>query len=346
MYRALVMLGATFVLLLALWFTLTAPSGRAQPTFNVGINDIVPGGRVTSGYCERVRNGVTETHAGVDIAVISGTQSLPVTVTAGITGHVAATYPFTGHHYPAPPASSNSDWLRNFNSVVISDSTSHNFFFYCHFSQIMPGIVPSATVVPGTPIGIIGGMGANCTNTFGNHLHLEIRQDVGTAGWGSDEVDLVVGGTKTSAISPTLTIGPNVSVTVNSEAGGGLYYYEIVNDARSNLPVEMLRIGYGGKHPYIVKGVPPGWGHSLWEESPDWVWFYALEPAAAVLPGLALPGFAYFSPDLPGQVPFFVAYDDAGHSGGLGRTSVTVWGVSGRSVIYLPLVLRRTWLDP
>ncbi len=342
MYRLLLALGMTFGLLLALALALAVPDINLQQHLDINVDDFVPGGRLTSGYCERVRNGHHETHPGVDIAVISGTRSLPVTVTAGVTGHVEVTYPFTGHHYAA--TASNSEWLRNFNTVVISDSTSHNFFLYAHFSRIMSGIAASTTVTPGTPIGIIGGMGAACTNTFGNHLHLEIRRDIGASGWATAELDLVTSGTKNHAISPTLVLGPNMSVTVPSNAdrgGGGMhnYSYEIINDPTSDLPVEILRIGYKGTSPYTVTSVPEGWTYSTWPESPDWVWFYA-PPSAPGEPGATLAGFAYASLDPPGQVPFFVAYDDAGHGGGLGHTEVTVWGAYSRPPTYLPIILK------
>jgi murein DD-endopeptidase MepM/ murein hydrolase activator NlpD len=344
-YQVLVALVSAFALLFALQLALAAPNSKPQQNLTVSINidDFVPGGRVTSGYCERTRNGTTETHPGVDIAVISGTESLPITVTAGITGHVEATYPFTSTHYPT--SAPDSEWLHNFNTVVISDATSHNFFVYAHFSQIMPGIVASTTVTPDTPIGVIGGMGAGCEATFGNHLHLEIRENVGSPGWGAEELGLTTSGTKTHAISPTLTLGPNISTTVSSQAddeGGGIYMYsyEIINDSTSHLPVEILRIGYDGKSPYQVTSVPAGWIHTIWDESPDWIWFYATDPTVAVEPGTMLGGFAYVSLDPPGYVPYFVAYDDAGHDGGLGRTEVTVWGVSDKRTIYLPVVLK------
>lgn len=345
MYRVLLALGMTVGLLFALMFALRVPNINLQQPLPINIGSFVQDerARITSGYCERVRNGHHETHPGVDIAVISGTRSLPMTVTAGITGHVEVTYPFTGHHYSA--AASRSDWLHNFNTVVISDATSHNFFLYAHFSRIMAGIAASTTVTPGTPIGIIGGMGAACTNTFGNHLHLEIREDVGTSGWGNDELDLVTSGSKKHAISPTLQLGPNMSVTVPSKAdekGGGMYSYSygITNDLTSYyyLPVEVLRIGYKGMSPYTVTSAPDGWAYSTWDENPDWVWFYADAPTAAVGPGATLTGFAYVSLDPPGQVPFFVAYDDAGHGGGLGPTEVTVLGASAKPPTYLPII--------
>jgi murein DD-endopeptidase MepM/ murein hydrolase activator NlpD len=315
-----------------------AMSSTTEPgigVMHINIDDFVSGGRLTSGYCERVRNGVRESHPGVDIAATT-----VVTVTAGIAGHVEATYPFDGHHYPAD--SSGEEWLRNFNTVVISNAASQRFYVYGHFAQILAGIAVSTNVQADTPIGLIGGMGAMSATTFGPHLHLEIREDIGPAGWGDEEIGLVTSGSKDHAINPLPTFGPNLTATVISTATHWQYHYEIINDPSSDpaLPIWILRIGYGSEQPYQVNNVPPGWTHSVWENKPQWVEFYALDWTAAVPPGDTQGGFGFVSQGIPGQVPFFVEYDDAGHTGGLGARQVTVLGVAGDLVAWLPVVIR------
>lgn len=285
--------------------------------------DFVPGGEVTSAYCERTRNDKPETHAGTDIGVkgADGKWKSGGDVKAGVTGTVVKVYKFDGKH--AGSGAANSDWLKNFNTVVIKGSDG-KFYVYAHMGSI--SVNEGDAVTPTSTIGTLGGLGANCANTFGPHLHLEKRDDSdGDGTWESADEDLVCSGSKTKASDPMTTNEGNKSAKVESSGGSPAMEYSVTNDCSSVGPIDYLRVSYGSELPYIASPIS-GWEVEPWMDSPAAVVWRSTAPVYDIQPCQTAMGFLVQSPARLGQVSFFVDNDDAGHGGGLGREPVTITG--------------------
>lgn len=296
-------------------------------------NTWVQGGTVTSGYCERTRNGNQETHPGVDIAKLepdpcdpNRTVSVEAPVKAGCAGTVVKVYKFTGTHYRPGTGATNAEWLSNFNMVVVKceDGT---YTVFAHLSSI--DVNEGAAVTADTQIGKIGGYGYNCKDTFGNHVHVERRTDAtGNGDWDPNEENLVRAGSKDHATNPIPGEGNRNAGLERTGGGGGFHQYTVVNEANSCCPIWYVRIDYGGAGPYEASS-PEGWQASTWSDCPNWVEWQVSGPLYAIVPGDELSGFGFSSPDREGMVNFFLDYDDAGYGSGLSDvTSTKVMGVS------------------
>lgn len=278
-----------------------------------GVDDFVPGGTVTSGWCERVRNGVNETHPGVDIGKKDATGKWigGASVKAGVTGTVVKVYRFDGTHH-AGAGTSHSDWFKNFNMVVVkTNTTPPKFYVYAHLATV--SVNEGDAVAPGTEIGTMGGYGSKCANTFGPHVHIEIRDDQGGDGtWGAAEEASTAGGSKANATDPGLTTAGNKATGAGKASGGlpGLIDYVIANEPVSETPIHSFRVGNECGEPYMVVASPPGWLFGDYAESPDAIEWWAM-PGAELPPGQALGGFTVDSPCAEGPVIWSTGPDDA-----------------------------------
>ncbi|MFH1747037.1 MAG: IPTL-CTERM sorting domain-containing protein [Planctomycetota bacterium] len=282
----------------------------------------VTGGTVTSGYCERTRNGSEETHPGVDIAVFEGEgenrRSTQAPVKAGCAGTVVKVYAFDGTHYGTDAA--NSDWFKNFNMVVVK-CTDGTYTVFAHLSAI--SVTEGQAVTADTQIGTIGGYGASCANTFGNHLHLERRTDVSADGtWGAEEEDLCATGSKDHATNPIPTSENRQAGAEHTDGGGGLHMYTVFNEPDSCCGISFFRVNYHGETPYLGMA-PEGWAVSVFEETPYAIEWRVLDASYEILPGQYMSGFDFQSSEPPMMVNFYVAHDDGGSGSGISRTVPT-----------------------
>jgi murein DD-endopeptidase MepM/ murein hydrolase activator NlpD len=109
----------------------------------------LPGYRATSEFGERTLNGKKEFHTGIDL----GTSGTYPVVEAARSGQVV----FAGW---------NNQGYGNLVIIEHGDGTST---YYAHLSAIDVSV--GQQVTDDTPIGNVGNTG----NSFGNHLHFEIR---------------------------------------------------------------------------------------------------------------------------------------------------------------------------
>lgn len=112
--------------------------------------------KVTSPYGQRVLNGVSQFHSGIDLVGIGSTAVCSV-----CDGTVLASQIITDK--------SNLTWeWGNYVAVQAKDGTVH---YYCHLAS--RAVKKGDKVIKGQRIGIMGNTGYS----FGAHLHFEVRRN-------------------------------------------------------------------------------------------------------------------------------------------------------------------------
>ena len=151
-----------------------------QESLAASVDTWVPGGKLSDGFGDRKRNGVTESHPGIDIYKVDGTGKLidGFSVKAGCKGEVVKVYGFQGKHFNDPTAAPD-DILSNFNGVLIKCTEKDSefegkFILFLHFKSI--SVTEGQAVNADTEVGKAGGYGKKSAKTFPTHVHIEVRE--------------------------------------------------------------------------------------------------------------------------------------------------------------------------